>query len=460
MSEVFGDIRMFTEGRNGLFRNRLQRAMWQTAVTLLVSMPLISCRQPAKEAVTLRFPYGYRFEPDDVSKTASLTQQFTQQTGIQIQEMPAPENTFDQLTLWRELLKSGPSGTDLLGVDLIWSPILAPDLVDLGPELAKEMSSLDPQLLSGYTVNGKLVAIPYQVYVSVLEYRSDLLRKYGYDHPPRTWDELERMSLRIQSGERARGRKDFWGYVWQGAAREALTCNALEWQAAVGGGRIIETDRTISVNNPAAIRSWQRAKRWIGWISPPSVVAYQEGDTMNEFRSGRAAFNRIWLGRTISRGGRPLYWRNFKLIVETGFTNIPGGPEGSASTLGGSGLAISRYTAHPSQAIEFVRFLVGEQIQLDDKRKAAPEEWFEITNLSSIPDEHGDSRKPVQRGIALVIRPSAETGARYQEVSAAYAAAVHAVLIGEKGASDAAADLEKQLVQITGFSTGSPKKQN
>src|SRR5260370_8373250 len=105
------------------------------------------------------------------------------------------------------------------------------------------------------------------------------------------------MAERIQAGERAKGKKDFWGYVWQGAATEALTCNALEWQFAEGGGRIIENDKTISVNNPAAIRAWQRARHWIGWISPPSVVAYSELDSMNVWDSGGAAFRRTWQSR-------------------------------------------------------------------------------------------------------------------------------------------------------------------
>jgi trehalose/maltose transport system substrate-binding protein len=95
----------------------------------------------------------------------------------------------------------------------------------------------------------------------------------------KTWGELESMAGRIQAGERAKGNKDFWGYVWQGADAESLTCNALEWQVAEGGGRVIESDRTISVNNRAATRAWQRARRWIGRISPPSVVAYQERDS-------------------------------------------------------------------------------------------------------------------------------------------------------------------------------------
>jgi len=36
-------------------------------------------------------------------------------------------------------------------------------------------------------------------------------------------DELEAMAARIQSGERAKGNKDFWGYVWQEQPLRALT---------------------------------------------------------------------------------------------------------------------------------------------------------------------------------------------------------------------------------------------
>lgn len=430
----------------------------QIAWTLLLSIVLVSCGQAPRETVTLRYPHRYGFEPDEISKRAALTQRFTRQTGIQIQEMPQPETSFDQLDISRQLLRPGTSGIDLVGIDLIWSGTLESDVVDLGPDSTTEVSSLDPQLLPSYTVNGKLVAIPYQVNVAALEYRSDLLRKYGYDHPPRTWNELERMAKRIQSGERAQGKKDFWGYVWQGSDGEALTCNALEWQFSEGGGRIIETDRTISVNNPAAIRAWQRAKRWIGSISPPSVVSYREIDSMNAFGAGRAVFNRVWLGTTITpSGSRQVYWRNRNPIVPTGFASMPGGSAGSADTLGGSGLTVSRYSAHPREAIEFVRFLVRAQIQSNESKRSGPSGRFEIANLSSTQDLRGDSQKPLQHKLDLVRRPSVEAGARYKQVSAAYASAVHAVLTGEKLAPEAAAELEKQLSQITGFRTGPPK---
>ncbi len=155
---------------------------------------------------------------------------------------------------------------------------------------------------------------------------------------------------------------------------ESLTCNALEWQFAAGGGRIVESDRTISVNNPAAIRAWQRARHWIGWISPPSVLAYHERDSMNVFDSGGAAFDRVWLGTSIARSGpsSQVHWRSLDPRVRAGFTSLPGGPGGSAGTLGGSGLAVSRYSAHPQEAVKLVRFLMHAQIASIEKRKSAP----------------------------------------------------------------------------------------
>src|SRR3984893_17222711 len=137
-------------------------------------------------------------------------------------------------------------------------------------------------------------------------------------------------------------KKECWGFVWQGAASEALTCNALEWQASDGGGQIIEADGAISVNNPHAIRAWQRATRWVGSISPPSVVGYREWDSLNAWVAGDAAFMRNWPTAYLDSqaAGSPI--RNkFDLAL------LPGGKAGRVGTLGGAGLAGSRFAAHP-----------------------------------------------------------------------------------------------------------------
>ena len=55
-------------------------------------------------------------------------------------------------------------------------------------------------------------------------------------------------------------------------------------------------------------------------------------------------------------------------------------------------------------------------------------------------------------------RPSSLTGPKYEDITRAYIRAVHSVLTGKSTAPEAAADLEKALVGITGFKTGPPSQ--
>src|SRR6266481_6109989 len=354
---------------------------------VLLSLLLQGCARPTvHEPVTLTLLDQEWTTRKFTEEREQELQQFTRETGIRVKLLPAPESAREKLALWQDLLGTGASSPDAYGLDVIWPRILAEYFMDLKPYFASEIALQFPAIAASYTVDNKLVALPYYANIGLLYYRSDLLREYGYRHPPRTWDELETMAARIQSGERAKGNKDFWGYVWQGAAAEALTCNAIEWQAAQGGGRIIESNRTISVNNPAAIRSWQRAKRWIGWISPPSVLAYQELDSMNAFDQGEAAFVRVWGGASITRIGlfRQVHWRNSLAPTKTGYTSIPGGPLGWAGTLGGSGLAVSQHSSHRKEAIELIRFLIRAQIHSNQVEESAIVNQSELQSVPSV----------------------------------------------------------------------------
>ena len=238
-----------------------------------------------------------------------------------------------------------------------------------------------------------------------------------------------------------------------------MTCNALEWQVAAGGGRIIERDRTISVNNPAAIQAWQRARRWIGWISPPSVVASREVDSMRVFDSGRAAFNRIWFLTPMTRTGqaRQIGWRSSIPVVKTGFSRMPAGAGGSVGTLGGTGTAISSHSTHRQEAIAFLRFQLRALMQSGEKDSGSGGPMqTEFSDPPSIAEPYVSATESNQRA-SIAARPSVAAGSTYKQVSKAYIDTVHSVLIGERGAPEAAAELEKQLIEITGFSTGPPK---
>jgi hypothetical protein len=62
-----------------------------------------------------------------------------------------------------------------------------------------------------------------------------------------------------------------------------------------------------------------------------------------------------------------------------------------------------------------------------------------------------------QESSRVVVRPSIVAGDAYEGVTKAYSQSVHSVLTGERSAPEAAAALEQQLTQLTGFIAGPPK---
>jgi len=408
------------------------------------------CRESSKSpaGVTLTLIHQSWIDRDSQRLLNEELQQFTNRSGIRVEVLPAPETAVEQLATWRKLLESEASVPDVYAIDMIWPGILANELLDLKSYTpAQEIAVHFPDLIANNTVDGRLVALPYNSSAGLLYYRVDLLRQYGYRAPPQTWEELGAMAARIQSGERAKGHAEFWGYVWQGAASEALTCNALEWQVSEGGGVLIENG-TVTVDNPRAVRAWERARSWVGSISPPGVTAYKEWDAFNIWQAGQAAFMRNWTNAYVAAvtPGSPSRG-------SLGIAPLPGGRAGSAATLGGNGYGISRHSRHPHEAAMLVRFLCGR----DEQRRRS----LNSNQPPTIPDLYKDpavlAANPYFSTFLeihrkhLALRPSTTTGKLYPDVSRAYYEAVHTVLTGKVTAAEAASALQVKLEQITGL---------
>ena len=433
---------------------RRQSFLWLSLVLLL---PSVSCNRtknesPSAPAVVTFIGWGPATQRE-LSMDQSVFDHFTQQTGIRVDFIPGPESMTERLELYRRYLGSKSTTPDVYYIDVVWPAILAEQLLDLNHYLAKEATDQLETQVRNNTVNGKLTSMPFNTELGVLYYRADLLHKYGYSHPPNTWDELEKMAARIQAGERAAGNRDFWGYVWQGAAYEGLTCNALEWEASHGGGNIIEDDGSITVNNPRTIQAIQRARRWIGNISPPSVIAFKEQDSRNVLYAGNAAFARDWLWRQFSDESL-LPDSRAKVAIAL----LPAGPVRRASALGGQSLAISKYSQHPKEAAALISYLTSrdEQLTLWKKHAMLPTRREFFANPEYLQDrpEIAVVWKEVQN--AAVARPSTVTGFHYDEVSRAYFSAVHSILAGEEQPEKAMADLQAKLEGITGRKPSTP----
>ncbi len=368
---------------------------------------------------------------------------YQKKTGVQIETLSAFDSNDGRLRLFQNLFARRSAEPDICEIDDIWPGLLADDLIDLKPYLGDELTAIDKSLLDAFTVNGRLLALPLSVETAVLYYRTDLLKKYGYREPPQTWDDLGRMARVIQDGERKVGHKDFWGYIWQGIEGEALTCNAMEWQHAEGAD-LMDSSGTICANSPAAEAALRRAHSWIGTISPPSVIEYDEEDAANLWLAGSAAFARGWLSLY------PLSKMSPQLATRFSVVHLPAGKKGYAWVFGGNGLAVSRYSSNRQAAAQVVRYLISAEVQ---KRR--------LEVLSSIPsrtnllqDEtllndtafNGWLSQHWREG--MFARPSAQLGKHYAAISNAYSKAVHGVLSGKDDPHEALTRLQAQLVSI------------
>jgi trehalose/maltose transport system substrate-binding protein len=194
-------------------------------------------------------------------------------------------------------------------------------------------------------------------------------------------------------------------------------------------------------------------------------VEYREIDATNVFDSGRAVFARDW-GAELGGSSTPtrkqfrlLHWGRQLTVGKVGFTTLPGGSRARAGTLGGLGLAVSRYSRHPQEDVVLIRFLLREQIESIEKG-TVPNVSTEVIvyDVAPMANPNNSSENPARSEAMVVSRPSSVAARSYEEVTRAYFGAVHSVLTGERRAPEAAAELEKSLVKITGFRAGPPAK--
>jgi trehalose/maltose transport system substrate-binding protein len=128
-------------------------------------------------------------------------------------------------------------------------------------------------------------------------------------------------------------------------------------------------------------------------------------------------------------------------------------------TLGGFGLGISGRSKHPKEAIALVKFLLQKEAELEAASRSAELPTGTVFyRLPTILKAYSRSIPVGQAsGDGIVSRPSTVAGRNYEDVSRAYAAAVHSVLTRKNSAAKAAAELEAELERITGFSKGPPE---
>ncbi len=376
----------------------------------------------------------------------SQLDQFEANTGHTVTIVSMPESTTDQFGQYKLWLAAQTSDIDVFRMDVIWAPQLAQHFVDLNPHVADIIDDFVPAAVESQTVDGKLVALPMFLGAPALYYRSDLLDQHG-EAVPTTWQELTDTAQRVMAAERAAGNDDMWGFVWQGAAYEGLTCDAQEWIHSSGGGRIVELDGSIGINNPKAVAALELAASWIGTISPEGTLNYKEEDARGVFQSGNAVFMRNWnYAYALGNGDDSPIKGKFGVAI------LPAGEGGqSTATLGGWHLGVSEYSENQAEAIELVRFLNNYENQ---KARAIITSRPPTVSAVYLDPEVAEKQEfiPLWKPVVdnALPRPSAATLRSYNEVSSTFWNAVHNTLSGKGSAEENLARLEADLTRLRG----------
>lgn len=312
-----------------------------------------AAEKPAEEAeqVTLVYARGV----DTTGSNEKLIAAFeASHPNIKIEFREMPADTGQQHDQYVTMFSSQSSEIDVFDGDVIWPAEFAQAnyTLELDRFIEKDgidMSTYFPGTVASGKFNGKQWAMPKFTDAGVLYYRTDIV-----ENPPKTWDELIQMAGDLK-GEQGTE----FGYLMQSAQYEGLVCNAIEYIAS-NGGQVIDENNNVVVNSEATVNAINKMKEITSSdFVPSNILNFMETETENAFIEGKAVFARNWPYMNSSSADET----RSKVVGKFGITTLPEGSVGGAATLGGWMSMINRYTEHPEEAWEFVKFMSGAEGQ-------------------------------------------------------------------------------------------------
>jgi trehalose/maltose transport system substrate-binding protein len=339
----------------------------------------------------------------------ALAARFKKDTGINVKVLPHPSQSDASYSQLARNFSAHSSAFDVVMIDVVWPGAFAKYLVDLKKPLAADAKRQAKGIIQNDTVGGHLVAMPWFGDFGILYYRTDLLKKYHFSHPPKTWKELGSMAKTIQAGERG-SNKNFYGFVYQGNSYEGLTCDALEWIASSNGGNFV-SGKKATINNSHAVGILNLIRSWVGTITPRGVTSYGEEEARNAFDAGNAAFMRNWPYAYSASQTTPVKGK-FDVTV------LPHGSGGhSVGTVGGWQVAVSKYSKHRGASIEWVRYLTSPAVERYDAIFNSNVPTIPAVALDKTVRKTNPYLKPAIAKVARVTRPAGPLRTHYAQGS-------------------------------------------
>jgi trehalose/maltose transport system substrate-binding protein len=295
------------------------------------------------------------------TRTALINAFEKQYPNIHVSLVSAPTNTDTNRATLVTTISGGAATPDVFMGDVIWpaqfgAHQLAVPLSDYLP--ASYWSQFAPGLVQGATYNGKVMGSPLFEDQGFMYYRKDLLTKAGMS-PPTTWQQLETDAKTLVSSHAVK-----YGFVWEGASYEGLTCNFMEYLTSAGGTATNSNYTQANLNSPQATQALNFMRSLItSGASPAAVTTFQETQAMNTFGAGNAAFLRNWdYAYTAATNGTTGKLTASQVGVEP-MPAFSGQPTPGYSNIGGWNLYINPHSKNVAADLTFIKFMASPTAQ-------------------------------------------------------------------------------------------------
>ncbi|MBS1857668.1 MAG: extracellular solute-binding protein [Acidobacteria bacterium] len=212
-----------------------------------------------------------------------------------------------------------------------------------------------PRLLEMASIGGALYAIPRNIDLRLLHYRTDAIAT-----PPATWDDLVRVARQVTRAP------EMYGFALTGI--ESGMFGTFFELAEAGGARIFPESLVAEVNNPGGRWALGVLRELYGsGAVPPAAAGWHYDEAHQCFREGRAAMTSDWPG----------YWGSYRdpsspVRGRFAVARMPAGPGGRVFCYAGSHtFALTRAGGRNPGARELLRFLTAPEQQALEARQGS-----------------------------------------------------------------------------------------
>lgn len=343
--------------------NRLlsrRRAVASASLAVVTSLALVACTDdqssPSEGDLTGTITFWHAYGAD--SKELETLQNVIipgfeeKHPGADVQDVAVP---YDQLHQKMITAAAGGDLPDVMRADIIWVPEAAKlgllERLDTAmPDFAALAEKVFPGTLETNRYQDGYYGLPLDTNTRVQMYNAEALAAAGVSNPPRTFDDLRDLADKLAGTG-----------IYAFADNGLSGWNVLPWIWSAGGD-ITDPDYTKAtgyLNSPESVAGVELLFDLFQAGQMPSIVLGSTGGLPTSDGLATGAYATILDGPwmyPIFEAAHP----EFELQVAP----VPAGPGGSVSVVGGEDVVVFRGTPNKALALEFVRYLLSDEVQL------------------------------------------------------------------------------------------------